>query len=225
MTSTLPASRIVAGLAALGVLLLASGCGADEPTERAAERGSSSPQRPAERPDASPSGAPRSPSDAASEHQSGRRPLAQQNSPRSTGNALTFSEVGPDGHLIAASIFGRDWSVTATRGERGRRVSRCHPATMRDVGAQQTRVRDFAGSAGDVRAVQAVSRFVDPRSAWRVEQVVQAWAQECADELRSRDAALGVVRHRAWLSVVEVAGVERPGRQLRRALRAAAATF
>lgn len=225
MTPSQPALRTVASLTAVGVLLLVAGCGADVPTDRAADDRQSSPRSLAEGPAPSPSAAPLQPSDATSETPSGRRHVVRPASPRSMGNALTFSEVGPDAHLIAASVFGRDWSVTRTSGERGRRVSQCHAATMRDIGAQQTRLRDFAGSAQQPHAVQAVSRFVDPKSAWRVEQVVRAWAQECANELHSRDAALGVIRHRAWLSVVEVAGVERPGRQLRRALRAAEGTF
>ncbi len=101
-------------------------------------------------------------------------------------------------------------------------MSDCHRATLRDVGAQQTRLRDFAGPGA---AVQAVARFVDPKSAWRIEKVVVAWAEDCADELRGRDAALGAVRQGSWVSVVEISGVEAPRQRLRSALAAVEATF
>ena len=101
-------------------------------------------------------------------------------------------------------------------------MSECHSVSMRDVGAKETQLRDFTGPGA---AVQGVSRFVDPKSAWRVEQVVIAWAEDCADELRARDAALGAVRHGSWVSVVEIAGVAEPRQQLRSALAAVEATF
>ncbi|HET8971555.1 MAG TPA: hypothetical protein VFN19_10870, partial [Candidatus Nanopelagicales bacterium] len=139
-----------------------------------------------------------------------------------TGNALTITQT-PDAHLIGAGALGSGWSVAATGGEAGRLTSECQRATLHDIGAMETRIRDFAadGSA----AAQAVSRFGDAKSAWRAEQVMVAWREDCADQLRKRDAALGTVRHGAWLSVVEVAGLTEPRKQLRTALDAVRATF
>jgi hypothetical protein len=116
--------------------------------------------------------------------------------------------------------------VTATEDEDGRVLSPCHRASLADVGATATRLRDFE-ARGDRpgTAVQAVSRFVDRKSAWRIERVVTSWATDCADALAERDAALGVVRHGTWLAVVEVAGVGHPRARLARALEAADATF
>ncbi len=101
-------------------------------------------------------------------------------------------------------------------------MSPCHRASMADIGAERTRVRDFRGPG---TAVQAVSRFVDHRSAWRIHRVVEAWTEECARRLERRDAALGAVRHGRWLAVVEVADVRHPQRRLATALAAADATF
>lgn len=151
-----------------------------------------------------------------------RRSVAADPAPAPSGNALTIQQT-PDAHLIGARALGAGWSVRATGGEAGRMTSDCQRATLHDIGAIETRVRDFAadGSA----AAQAVSRFGDAKSAWRAEQVLVAWREDCADQLRRRDAALGTVRHGSWLSVVEVAGLAEPRKRLRTALTAVEATF
>jgi hypothetical protein len=118
--------------------------------------------------------------------------------------------------LLAAREFGRGWSVAGTGRERGRLVSGCQQAPLVDIGALTSRIRRFAADGASAR--QAVARFADSRSAWRADRVVAAWGEECADALRGRGAALGAVRHRARLSVVEIEGVSRPGRRLRRLL-------
>jgi hypothetical protein len=141
---------------------------------------------------------------------------------RPQGNALTVRTAGADGHLVAASALGRRWRERTTGDEGERVMSPCHAATFHDVGADRVRLRDFGGPG---EAVQAAARFVDHRSALRIERVVRAWERDCTDDLIDRDAALGVVRHGRWLAVVEVAGVDRPTRQVRRALDAAVATF
>ena len=101
------------------------------------------------------------------DHEANRRPTdrhAADEAPQ--GNALTIRQTGPDGHLLGADDLGARWSVSSTGSENGRVMSDCHRATLRDVGAQETRLRDFAGPGA---AVQAVARFVDPKSAWRIE--------------------------------------------------------
>lgn len=151
-----------------------------------------------------------------------RRAVAETARPEPTGNALTIQET-PDAHLIGAGALGAGWSVEATGAESGRMASDCQRATLHDIGAMETRIRDFA--ADDSAAAQAVSRFGDAKSAWRAEQVMIAWREDCADQLRKRDAALGTVRHGSWLSVVEVAGLAEPRKRLRTALAAVEATF
>lgn len=213
---------------ALG-LLLTAGCSAD-PSPR---EGSEHQQRPRAEGRMSPPTSTLTPSAKPQEKQQKeqrdgakpreRRTLAAETTPpEPTGNALTIQQV-PDSHLIGAGAFGPVWSVKRTGGEAGRMTSDCQRATLRDIGATETRVRDFAadGSA----AAQAVSRFGDAKSAWRAEQVMSAWREDCADALQRRDAALGTVRHGAWLSVVEVAGPSKPNKRLRVALAAVDATF
>ena len=203
---------------ALG-LLLTAGCGGDDPVPRAASAPSPSVSVSVS---PKPSPSPREKQPEAGPTRERRSIAAETEPPEPTGNALTI-ERAPVSHLIGAGVFGAAWSVQGTGGEAGRMTSDCQRATLRDIGAMDTRVRDFSteGSA----AVQAVSRFGDAKSAWRAEQVVFAWREDCADELRGRGAALGTVRHGAWLSVVEVTGVSQPHRRLRAALAAVDATF
>lgn len=209
---------------ALG-LVLTAGCGG-EPSSR--EGSEQQRQRPRAEERVSPTSAP-TPSAKPRERQGDggkareRRTVAAETTPpEPTGNALTIRQT-PDTHLIGARAFGAAWSVEGTGGEAGRMTSDCQRATLRDIGAMETRVRDFA--ADGPAAAQAVSRFGDAKSAWRAEQVMIAWREDCADELQRRDAALGTVRHGAWLSVVEVAGLSRPNKRLRAALAAVDATF
>lgn len=142
--------------------------------------------------------------------------------PAPFGNALTIQQT-PDAHLIGAGALGAGWSVESTGGEAGQMTSDCQRATLHDIGALETRVRDF--TADGAAAAQAVSRFGDAKSAWRADQVLIAWRDDCAKQLRTRDAALGTVRHGSWLSVVEVAGLVEPRKRLRTALAAVEATF
>ncbi len=203
----------LAGSLALA-LLLAAGCGGDPQSQDASDQERQRPRagKPA------PTREPAPPSPPAE-----RRTTSPETPPPTTrGNALTIRQTGPDGHLLGADDLGTGWSVSSTGGENGRVMSDCHRATLRDIGAQQARLRDFAGPGA---AVQAVARFVDPRSAWRIEKVVVAWADDCADELRGRDAALGAVRQGSWVSVVEISGVDAPRQRLRSALAAVEATF
>ena len=200
-------------------LTLAAGCGGDpsarEDSEQQRQRpraGGKATTQPSAPPQTKPGGG----------HAHERRSVAESAPPGPTGNALTIQQT-PDAHLIGAGALGAGWSVEATGAEAGRMTSDCQRSSLHDIGAMETRVRDFAadGSA----AAQAVSRFGDAKSAWRAERVMVAWREDCADQLRRRDAALGTVRHGSWLSVVEVAGVAEPRKRLRRALAAVEATF
>lgn len=225
-----PSRRAPLALALTLGLLLTSGCSGDDRAtdagrDRAGDRARSTPGA-TTTPEGSPSARP-SESARASVRPHDRRTVArQQPPPKPRGDALTVRKAGPDGHLVSADDLGRAWRVTATADEDGRVLSPCHRASLADVGATATRLRDFE-ARGDRpgTAVQAVSRFVDRKSAWRIERVVTSWATDCADGLARRDAALGVVRHGTWLAVVEVAGVGQPRARLSRALEAADATF
>lgn len=209
---------------ALG-LLLTTGCGSDpssreragEPRDRPRTSDAVTPTVPA------PSARPDESSEAARPQLKERRSVAPRNRPqRPAGNALTIRTTA-DAHLIGAGAWGADWSIARTVDEAGRMASRCQRATLYDIGATETRLRDFTSDGP--AAVQAVSRFGDPKSAWRAEQVLVAWREECADQLRRRDAALGMVRHGAWLSLVEVTDSGTPRQTLRTALDAVEATF
>lgn len=203
----------------LGLLVLA-GCAAEQPRREVAP----APQPTVtDRPSAAPTSAASTPSPAPDDTRS-RRPVppAATSAPghRDQGSGLTVTRGdSPGARLLGAGDLGPRWSVTAT-GAEDEPVSRCHRVPMRDIGAEDVRVRRFAG--GEAAAAQGVARFVDRRSAWRAARVVAAWREGCDQDLQQRDAALGAVRHGSWLSVVEVAGVRRPQRHLDRALATAA---
>lgn len=219
--------RRAATLVLTSVLVLAAAsCGSDEPGQARDDRASDVRRAPGEpaasatpskRPEQRGLGAP-----ATTPRPSGQRTKVAPAPERPRGNALTVRAAGADGHLVTASDLGQRWRERTTGDEGDRVMSPCHAATFHDVGADRVRLRDFGGPG---RAVQAAARFVDHRSALRIERVVQAWERECTSDLADRDAALGVVRHGRWLAVVEVAGVDRPARQVQRALDAAVATF
>ncbi|GAA1478279.1 hypothetical protein GCM10009623_27250 [Nocardioides aestuarii] len=214
-------SLVLAG--ALALTVTACGSGDDGAPASARDRGGDVRRSP----DASPSPTPRpeEPGELgapAKQRPSGDRTKVAQAPVRPRGNALTVRATGADAHLVTPSALGRRWRERSTADEGSRVMSPCHAATFHDVGADRVRLRDFGGPG---EAVQAAARFVDHRSALRIERVVRAWERGCAADLDDRDAALGVVRHGRWLAVVEVADVARPDRQVRRALDAAAATF
>jgi hypothetical protein len=214
MSRTAPAALLALGL------LLTAGCAGDASPDAAEERGSRAPAdvTAAPEPATGPAAVAASPGD-----RPGRRVAATAAPPSPTGNMLGPARVAADGHLLRGAHLGSAWSIEATGAEDGRVMSECQRASMADIGAMRTRIRDFSGPTA--RAGQSVSRFADGKSAWRAEQVLVAWRDECGDDLRARGAALGAVRHRAWLSVVEVEGVDRPRRTLRRALRAVERSF
>lgn len=215
------ASLVLAGTLALTVT--ACGAGDDESPTSARERGGDVRRTP--EPSASPTERPRERGvlgAPAKPRPSDERTKVAPAPERPRGNALTVRPGGADGHLVVAADLGRRWRERSTGDEGSRVMSPCHAATFVDVGADRVRLRDFGGPG---EAVQAAARFVDHRSALRIERVVRAWERECTADLDDRDAALGVVRHGRWLAVVEVADVARPGRQVQRALDAAAATF
>lgn len=217
-------SRILtAAVSGLACMLVLAGCGADggpradqdrDGHDRQRPRVADEPTKPRQRPAPEATARPRD----------RRAPAPQTVAPDPGPNALTIERADGSGHLLRPADLGQGWSVTATGPEDGRLLSRCQVASLYDIGAERARLRDFT-TGGRAEAGQAVARFVDRRSAWRAERVVAAWRDDCARQLRRRDAALGTVRHGAWLSVVEISGVDAPERELRAALRRVEATF
>lgn len=187
-------------------LLLTAGCGGDATrTASPADPTSASPSASGDQ-----ASAPASPRAAAS-----RRVVASQ--PPAPDPSVSLRQTGPGrGPWLAASDLGRQWSEGRRGPEDGRLVSECQRAPLVDIGALRSRIREFSRTDGSAR--QAVSTFADGRSAWRAQRVLDAWREDCADALAGRRAALGAVRHRSRLSVVEVDGSRRAERRLERLL-------
>jgi hypothetical protein len=206
---------------ALGALLT-TGCGTDStdstgPAER--ER-----QRPGVERTSDPSDEPSQAHRDRKQQVRERRVVAQgATSPTTMPADPFFGRAEADGHLIGAASLGTRWTVSGTADEDGRLASDCQAASLHDIGAQVARVRDYTSPRGE--AVQGVAKFADRASARRADAVLLAWQERCADRLRKRDAALGTVRHGAWVSLVEVAGVRAPARRLAAALDDVRATF
>jgi hypothetical protein len=206
---------------ALGALLTAGcGAGSTDPAERAdRER-----QRPGVERTSDPSDEPSQKHRHRTHRVRERRVVVQgATSPTTPPADPFFGRAEADGHLIGAASLGSRWTVTGTTDEDGRLASDCQAASLHDIGAQVARVRDYTSPRGE--AVQAVAEFADRASARRADAVLLAWQERCADRLRKRDAALGTVRHGAWVSLVEVTGVRSPARRLAAALDDVRATF
>ena len=211
--------------ALLLTLVLAAGCGGDPSAREDSEQQRQRPRAGATSdpaPSTTPSSTPRQQAERDRPAHERRSVAPRSAPPEPTGNALTIQQT-PDAHLVGAGALGAGWSVESTGGEGGQMTSDCQRATLYDIGAMETRVRDFAADGSS--AAQAVSRFGDAKSAWRAERVMIAWREDCAEQLRRRDAALGTVRPGSWLSVFEVAGLAEPRKRLRTALAAVEATF
>jgi hypothetical protein len=210
-------------LVALGVLL-ATGCSAER-------RGSAGPAEPSAQPRASAQPDRSEPSEqpARASREKGERQTVRSHdgTEESTPPDPLFASAD-DPHLVAADALGATWRVKRTYDERGRLASGCQQAPLVDIGAMSARLRDFKQRSGAGRAgvaVQAVAEFADRASARRADAVLLAWRERCADQLQERGAALGTVRHRAWVSMVEVSGVRAPQRRLDAMLSEVSSTF
>lgn len=210
-------------LVALGVLL-ATGCSADD-------TGSAGPGEPSAQPRASaePDQADQTKQPArASRDKAARQTVRSQDGTAESTPPDPLFAATDDPHLLPAAALGARWRVKRTYDERGRLASDCQRASLVDIGAMSARLRDFKQRSGADRAgvaVQAVAKFADRASARRADAVLLAWHERCADQLQERRAALGTVRHRAWVSVVEVSGVRAPQRRLDAILSKVSSTF
>ncbi|QZY29767.1 hypothetical protein [Nocardioides coralli] len=210
-------SRTLAAAIAVG-LLLTAGCGGDttrtadpaSPRAGAETSGSPSPSAGARAGDRAGDDSRR----ARPRARASRRALASQ--PPVPAPSVSLRPLGRTSPWLAAADFGRDWRAARRGRENGRLVSDCQRAPLVAIGALRSRIREFAGKRSSAR--QAVSTFADRKSAWRAQQVLDTWREDCADALADRDAALGAVRHRTRLSVVEVDGTSRAQRRLDRLL-------
>jgi hypothetical protein len=205
-------TRTWLALVALGVLLT-TGCGADGGgrTDRERPRPGVE-QRESDRPD-----------QRTRREAKERRVVVPRETEEATPPDPLFGSPDADAHLLAASALGTRWSVSRTYDEKGRLASGCQRASLVDIGASLSRLRDFRRPRGV--AVQAVAEFADRASARRADAVLLAWRDQCADRLEDRDAALGTVRHGEWVSLVEVTGVRSPERRLAAVLTDVRATF
>jgi hypothetical protein len=210
-------------LVALGALL-ATGCGADD-------GGSAGPREPSAQPrvSAQPGRAEETeqPAGASREKRERQTVRSQEGTQESAPPDPLFVSVD-DPHLLPAHVLGARWTVKRTYEERGRFASECQRASLVDIGAMSARLRDFTRRSGPDRAgvaVQAVAEFADRASARRADAVLIAWHDRCVDQLQERGAALGTVRHRAWVSMVEVSGVHAPQRRLDAILGEVRSTF
>jgi hypothetical protein len=79
---------------------------------------------------------------------------------------------------------GLAWSVAATEPETPDPTGACQKTSLLDIGAVRAVRRVFAGpDESGVGARQIVARFADPSSAWRAEQVLRSWRDDCESRL------------------------------------------
>ncbi len=112
---------------------------------------------------------------------------------------------------------------------RTRPCGACHKTGLGTIGALESVQRIF--DAEGATATQVVARFADSKSAWRAQEVLEAWREDCAERLadtkvsvgpfeevlvrvgtgasyraafRKRASGLGILRTGAYLTVVEI---------------------
>lgn len=135
-----------------------------------------------------------------------------------------------EAHLLDAdrlpTVGGRAWTVESDAPTGA--VGACQKTDLGTIGATTAVGRSFRAGDG-VTATQVVARFADAKSAWRAQQVLVAWREDCesrvagarvgplrpvpvtsgtGDSYRGRFAArkagLGVLRTGSYLTLVEV---------------------
>ena len=172
--------------ALLTAVLVAGGCAdADEPAaspapeRRTSTQGTASPE-------------PEPPASATPSN--GARSSGHQGAPRH-GHKIAPTMVPaarPDGsraHLLTAGRMpalgdGLTWSVAATEPETTDPTGACQKTSLVDIGAVHSVRRVFSGpESSGVEARQIVARFADRKSAWRAEQVLRAWRDDCESRL------------------------------------------
>ena len=98
-------------------------------------------------------------------------------------------------HLLAVDRFPavaeRTWSVDTAGPEGGTTVGHCQKSALESLGATHA-VRRTLVAADGFSAVQVVGEFADARSAWRIQQVLVAWRDDC--ESRVSGARVGRLR-------------------------------
>jgi hypothetical protein len=75
------------------------------------------------------------------------------------------------------------WEVADQGPEGEEAVGACQKTPLVSIGAVDATRRDFAAAQGEARAVQVVGRFADGKSAWRAQQVLVAWRDDCEERL------------------------------------------
>ena len=172
--------------ALLVAILVAGGCGdADVPAASPA---------PQEREDAQGSASPAPEPTAAATSTSQPGSTAHQR-PRRPGRKIAPTILpaarrdGSRAHLLTAHRMpalgeGLAWSVAATEPESPDPTGACQKTSLLDIGAVHAVRRVFAGPAkSGVEARQIVARFADRKSAWRAEQVLRSWRDDCESRL------------------------------------------
>lgn len=177
-------SRIL--LAPLALVLLLSACGggdpaADRPSPRESKVTSSatSPHphgsAPGRRPSAHPSSA--HPSVPSRPHHGGK-----------TAPALPAGRTSATAHLLDGDTMptladDAAWRVADQGPEGDAAVGACQKTPLVSIGALSAVRRDYAATGSSARAVQVVGRFADAKSAWRAQEVLEAWREDCEQRL------------------------------------------
>ncbi len=97
--------------------------------------------------------------------------------------------VGIAAHLLDASelpVVGGAWRVDETdQGDVDDEYGECQQFPLLDIGATEVIEREFDGDAAE--AEQVVAEFADEKTAWRAQQVLLSWRDNCGDFLAETD--------------------------------------
>jgi hypothetical protein len=91
-------------------------------------------------------------------------------------------------HLLSEDVMpslsrGRSWLVQDEGPEGDQAVGACQKTPLVSIGALTATRRVYAAERGEARATQVVARFADSQSAWRANEVLSSWREDCEERL------------------------------------------
>jgi len=176
----------------LAAVLVTGGCAADDPTTSTPAPARTSPAEPTQA--ASPTEQPATEPTEQKPRRHRSRGGGKKIAPTPLPSARRST---PAQHLLSAArlpALGDDlaWTVVDTNAEASEPTGACQKTSLFDIGALQALRREYAGPDGSgVAARQTVAKYADAKSAWRAEQVVRAWRDDCEERLDYRRKDVG----------------------------------
>lgn len=86
---------------------------------------------------------------------------------------------------------GFAWTKQSDGAENAESVGACQKASLEAIGGLSPIRRTYDAGDGSARAIQVVAEFADKVSAWRANEVLEAWREDCEERLTYPRKAVG----------------------------------